>query len=157
MDLAFGPSETLAAIAAGLVGTVIGIQSVVKGWKESKTESNIITLMHSELERMSSQNILLSSELNKLQVEIIHLNKEIRDLSSENQKLYHEVASITSEVSLLRDVIINNSLENRVGRRVTDNKALYARTSELLKSSPLPIIPIDEFGPVQDSESSKND
>jgi hypothetical protein len=147
MDLAFGPSETLAAVAAGVVGVVIGIQTIMKGWKESRTESSIITLMHTELERMSSQNILLSSELNKLQIEIIHLNKEIRDLSVENQKLYREVASITSEVSLLREVIIDNSLESKVGRRASDSKVIYTRASELVKvdAVQLPSISIDEF------------
>jgi hypothetical protein len=152
MDLAFGPSETLAAIAAGLVGTVIGIQTIIKGWKESRTESSIITLMHTELERMSSQNILLSSELNKLQVEIIHLNKEIRDLSVENQKLYREVASITSEVSLLREVIIDNSLESKVGRRASDSKVIYTRASELIRTEAqsLPVISIDEFTSAND-------
>jgi hypothetical protein len=147
MDLAFGPSETLAAVAAGIVGVVIGIQTIMKGWKESRTESSIITLMHTELERMSSQNILLSSELNKLQIEIIHLNKEIRDLSVENQKLYREVASITSEVSLLREVIIDNSLESKVGRRASDSKVIYTRASELVKvdAVQLPSISIDEF------------
>jgi hypothetical protein len=147
MDLAFGPSETLAAVAAGVVGVVIGIQTIMKGWKESRTESSIITLMHTELERMSSQNILLSSELNKLQIEIIHLNKEIRDLSVENQKLYREVASITSEVSLLREVIIDNSLESKVGRRASDSKVIYTRASELIKvdAVQLPSISIDEF------------
>jgi hypothetical protein len=147
MDLSFIPSETLAAVAVGIVGAVIGIQTIMKGWKESRTESSIITLMHTELERMSSQNILLSSELNKLQVEIIHLNKEIRDLSVENQKLYREVASITSEVSLLREVIIDNSLENKVGRRASDSKVVYTRASELIKSgslqlSTLPTLPV---------------
>jgi hypothetical protein len=147
MDLAFGPSETLAAVAAGVVGVVVGIQTIMKGWKESRTESSIITLMHTELERMSSQNILLSSELNKLQIEIIHLNKEIRDLSVENQKLYREVASITSEVSLLREVIIDNSLESKVGRRASDSKVIYTRASELIKvdAVQLPSISIDEF------------
>jgi hypothetical protein len=147
MDLAFGPSETLAAVAAGVVGVVIGIQTIMKGWKESRTESSIISLMHTELERMSSQNILLSSELNKLQIEIIHLNKEIRDLSVENQKLYREVASITSEVSLLREVIIDNSLESKVGRRASDSKVIYTRASELVKvdAVQLPSISIDEF------------
>lgn len=129
IDFSFNPSDISAAVVVGVVGVVVGVQTVLKGWKESKTESNIITLMHTELERMSTQNTLLTTELSKLQIEIIHLNKEIRDLSIENQKLYLEVSSITSEVSQLREVIVDNSqeskVESRTGRRASDIKVTY--------------------------------
>ena len=94
---------TLAVV--GLVGIVIGVQKVLKGWKETAAESSVITLMHEELERMAGHNKVLSQELASLQIEIVNLNKELRNLSDENQKLHKEVASLTAEVSRLQTIL----------------------------------------------------
>lgn len=98
-------AEYAAAIAVGLVGFVVGLQKILKGWKATNAESSVITLMHEELERMSAQNKLLSTELAALQVEILNLNKELRKLTTENQKLHNEVSSLTSEVTRLRGLL----------------------------------------------------
>lgn len=103
-------SETITAVAVGVIGLILGLQRILKGWKETSTESNIITLMHSELERMSKQNTTLATELNKLQIEIINLNGELRKLSYENQKLHEEVTSLTAEVGRLQSVLIRTTL-----------------------------------------------
>lgn len=95
--------STLAVVA--IVGAVVGIQKILKGWKETATESSIISLMHEELERMANHNKVLSQELASLQIEIVNLNKELRNLSDENQKLHKEVASLTAEVSRLQTIL----------------------------------------------------
>lgn len=98
-------AEYAAAVAFGLVGVVVGLQRLLKGWKATNAESSVITLMHEELERMSAHNKLLSTELAALQVEILNLNKELRKLTTENQKLHTEVAMLTSEVTRLRGLL----------------------------------------------------
>lgn len=98
-------SEYAAMIAFGLVGLVMGLQKVLKGWKSTSAETSVITLMHEELERMSTQNKTLSTELASLQVEIMNLNKELRTLATENQKLHTEVSILTSEVTRLRGLL----------------------------------------------------
>lgn len=88
---------SVAAIAA-----IFGIQKLLKGWKESSTESSVMTIMHTELERMAKQNAILTTELNKLQLEIVTLNQELRKLTVENQQLHAEVAALTAEVTRLQ-------------------------------------------------------
>ena len=98
-------AEYAAVIAFGVFGLVIGIQKLLKGWKETGAESSIITLMHQELERLSAQNKILLTELSSLQSEIIKLNRELRTMSDENQKLHAEVVSLSAEVSRLRELL----------------------------------------------------
>lgn len=98
-------AEYAAVIAFGLFGLVIGIQKLLKGWKETGAESSIITLMHQELERLSAQNKILLTELSSLQSEIIKLNRELRTMSDENQKLHTEVVSLSAEVGRLRELL----------------------------------------------------
>lgn len=95
-------AEYSGGVAAGLLGFAFLLQKFLTGWKSDKTESSIISLMHSELERMSEQNTTLSVELGKLQQDLIDLNQELRKLSSENQRLHSEVAALTAEVTRLR-------------------------------------------------------
>jgi predicted nuclease with TOPRIM domain len=85
-----------------LLALAMGVQKLLKNWKITDVESSIISLMHTELERMSTQNTLLASELNKLQLEIINLNKELNNLTLDNQRLHTEVVSLTKEVSRLQ-------------------------------------------------------
>jgi len=94
--------QTTGALAVGLIAIAIGIQKLLRGWKETNTETSVLGLMHKELERMSLQNTLLSDELNKLQLELITLNKELYNLNLENQRLHNEVDSLTTEVTLLK-------------------------------------------------------
>ena len=98
-------AEYAAMIAFGIFGLVLGLQKLLKGWKEGNAETSVITLMHEELERMSKQNKILTEELSKLQIEIINLNKELRTLTDENQKLHREVTTLTSEVSRLKTLL----------------------------------------------------
>lgn len=91
--------------AAGILGLAFGMQKFLNGMKSGKAEGSILTLMHTELERMSAQNMRLSTELGRLQIEVIALNKELRTLTSENQRLHSEVVSLTREVSRLQDTL----------------------------------------------------
>lgn len=95
-------AEYAAGASAALFALVVGLQKVLKGWRETNAESSVISLMRTELERMSAHNRVLSTELASLQVEIISLNKELRKLTSENQKLHQEVVSLTEEVNRLQ-------------------------------------------------------
>jgi peptidoglycan hydrolase CwlO-like protein len=85
-----------------VITLALGMQKMLKSWKETGVESSVISLMHQELERMSSQNILLATELNKLQIEVLNLNKELQKLNLENQRLQQEIVSLTIEISMLQ-------------------------------------------------------
>lgn len=91
--------------AVGLLAIAYVLQKFLTGWKTDKAESSILTLMHSELERMSAQNANLSMELGRLQVEVIALNTQLRALTAENQRLHSEVGSLTTEVSRLQHTL----------------------------------------------------
>jgi predicted nuclease with TOPRIM domain len=99
---ATGMTGVLVPIAVAVVAAVFGIQKLLKGWKESSTESSVITIMHTELERMARQNTTLTTELNKLQIELVTLNSELRKLTLENQQLHAEVAALTAQVTHLQ-------------------------------------------------------
>lgn len=114
-ELNLGITELVTAVAVGFVGLIVGLQKVLKGWKETSVESNIISLMHDELERLSSQNTKLAEELNKLQIEIIQLNKELRHLSSENQLLHEEISSLNAEIGRLQQVISASTQQQELG------------------------------------------
>ena len=98
-------ASTIAQYAGGLAGALFALafllQKFLTGWKADKAEGSVLTMMHSELERMSEQNTKLSLELGKLQHEVIELNKELRVLTAENQRLHSEVAALTGEVTRL--------------------------------------------------------
>lgn len=104
-------AQATTLIAAAIIASILMLQKVLKGFKDTATESNIITLMHSELQRMSTQNTLLATELNKLQLEIITLNKELGNLSAENQRLHKEVSQLAAEVVRLQKVLTQNNIQ----------------------------------------------
>ena len=94
--------QTISLVALAVVAFSVGIQKLLKEWKSTNAETSVITLMHTELERMSEQNGLLSKELNRLQQEMITLNNQIAQLCVENQQLQSEVVALTNEVSKFR-------------------------------------------------------
>lgn len=100
--------ETLTTIAAGLVLAVFAGQKVLKGWQTNSTESSVMAILHTELERMAEQNTKLALELGKLQIEVVTLNQELRKLTVENQQLHSEVAMLTQEVTRLQLVLLQN-------------------------------------------------
>lgn len=91
--------------AVSILALAYGLQKLINGFKIGTAESSILTLMHSELERMSAQNANLSMELGRLQVEVIALNSQLRALTAENQRLHSEVGSLTTEVSRLQHTL----------------------------------------------------
>lgn len=97
--------EYLGIGAGGLLGTMFFGQKLVTIFKGERAESNILSLMHNELERMSEQNTNLSIELGKLQSEILTLNKQLRLLTAENERLNSEVSILTAEVSRLQNIL----------------------------------------------------
>jgi len=91
--------QTISLLSVALIALVIGIQKLIRDWRTTKAESDIISMMHKEIERMSGQNITLSTTLGKLQEEIIELNKQISKLNIENNKLQEEISILTLELN----------------------------------------------------------
>jgi len=100
-------ASTVIAIAG--IGLAVGIQKLLRNWKETSTEGSILSMMHKELERMSEQNTTLSQELGKLQGEIIKLNQELTKLTIENQRLHLEVNILNLEIGRLKGAIIKEA------------------------------------------------
>ena len=96
--------QLITVMGLAVIGTFIAIQKILKDWKSTSAETSIITLMHTELERMSEQNTALSLELGRLHSEIMNLNKELQKLTVENQRLQLEVIALTNEVSLFKEL-----------------------------------------------------
>jgi len=94
--------QTISLVALAVVAFSVGIQKLLKDWKSTNAETSVITLMHTELERMSQQNSLLANELNRLQQEMILLNSQLSQLCIENQQLQTEVVALTEEVNKFR-------------------------------------------------------
>lgn len=95
---------TLSLVGLAIIATFVGVQNLVKNWRSTAAETNIITLMHTELERMSAQNQQLSTELGRLHSEIIALNQELQKLTIENQSLQLEVVALTNEIAELKQL-----------------------------------------------------
>ena len=94
--------QTVSLVALAVIAFSVGVQKLLKDWKSTNAETSVITMMHSELERMSAQNGLLATELNRLQQEMILLNAQLSQLCVENQQLQTEVVALTEEVNKFR-------------------------------------------------------
>lgn len=95
-------TKLVAAATVGIVSVALGLQQVMKRWKSTSAETSVLTLLHTELERMSAQNSLLSGYVNTLQLEANKINMQLGKLQLENQKLHGEVVTLTREVVRLR-------------------------------------------------------
>jgi predicted nuclease with TOPRIM domain len=91
--------QAVSLVAIAIIAVLVGAQKILKNWRSTEAETSIISLMHTELERMSEQNTKLSLELGRLHSEIIALNTELQKLTVENQNLRTEVCALTQEVS----------------------------------------------------------
>ncbi len=56
--------ELIGAAVVVLGAIAFGFQKLIKGWKVDNAETSVISLMHTELERMAKQNKTLGEELN---------------------------------------------------------------------------------------------
>lgn len=102
MELSNSVGEMVAAVGVGIVSLAFGAQQLLKRWKTTSAENTVLTLLHSELERMATQNKLLSSYVNALQLEAAKINSELGKLQVENQKLHTEVICLTNELIAVR-------------------------------------------------------
>lgn len=93
-----GVLQTVSLLSVALIALVVGVQKLIRDWRTTKAESDIISIMHKEIERMSAQNSTLSIELGKLQEEIIELNNQISKLNIENNRLREEISILTTEL-----------------------------------------------------------
>lgn len=103
-------TEVLSAVGVSITVVFIGAQKLLKDWRSTNAETSIITLMHTELERLSEQNTQLSTELGRLHTEVINLNRELQKLTVENQRLQSEVIALTKEVTRLQAVLHKGDL-----------------------------------------------
>ena len=102
-------AQTAGGIAVAIIGAIFSIQKIVKSWKTDSAETNIISIVNDQVERMSKANAALMNEVSKLQSEIIELNRELRNLSSENQRLRNEVKILTDEINHLHGLLKSGS------------------------------------------------
>ncbi len=96
--------QTVSLVALAIIGLVVGVQKLLKDWRSTNAETNIIEVMHTEIERMNDQNTKLSNEIGKLQEEIIRLHQELGRLNIENTKLQTEIARLTLELNNFKHV-----------------------------------------------------
>lgn len=97
--------HVVGTVAVAVIAVFVGAQKLLKDWRTTSAETSIITLMHTELERLSEQNTQLSVELGRLHTEVIALNRELQNLTIENQRLQLEVVALTKEVARLQAVL----------------------------------------------------
>ncbi|NBW15477.1 MAG: hypothetical protein EBR82_46570 [Caulobacteraceae bacterium] len=102
--------QTISLLSVGLIALVIGIQKLLRDWRTTKAESDIIQIMHTEIERMSAQNTTLSNALGSLQQEILELNKQITKLNIENNKLQEEVSILTLELDSFKKLVAQRNI-----------------------------------------------
>lgn len=98
-------THVVGMVALAIIAVFVGMQKLLKGWHTSSAENSVITLMHTELERMAEQNKSLSLELGRLHTEVINLNHQLQGLTVENQRLQVEVVALTREVARLQTVL----------------------------------------------------
>lgn len=105
LDLVVYLAPYVGGTALALIAFLFILKKFIVGWKLDNAEASVLTLMHTELERMSAQNTQLSVELGNLQSDILKLNRQLRDLSFENQQLHSEVSALTTEISRLQHTL----------------------------------------------------
>ena len=103
--------QVLGMVALAVIAVFVGVQKLLKDWRSNNAESSVITLMHTELERMAQQNTSLSVELGRLHTEVIALNHQLQKLTVENQCLQAEVVALTREVARLQSVLHKGELD----------------------------------------------
>ena len=99
--------QTSLATAVTAIGSIFGIQKVIRMWRISSVDLDLIKAMHEELNRLNDYNKVLSEELGKVQNDFLKLNREMRELSNENQHLNTEVNKLTNEVQRLNSLVTN--------------------------------------------------
>lgn len=103
-----GLLQTISMLSVAIIALVVGVQKLLRDWRSTQAETNIIGVMHEEIERMSNQNTRLSLELGKLQEEVIELNNQLAKLNMENNKLRIEISALTSELNSFRKLSDSN-------------------------------------------------
>jgi hypothetical protein len=61
-----------------LISVAFGLQKLLKSWKATEAESNIISLMYEGMERLTDQNKALSNEV----MELRETNKRLSEKDS---------------------------------------------------------------------------
>lgn len=106
-------AQYIGGAAAALIMLAFVIQKFISLWKVDSTEMSVLTLMHTELERMSSHNTALSVALGEFQKEVLTLNKQIHKLTVENTSLGTALVDLQKEVLILNKQIHRLTVENQ--------------------------------------------
>lgn len=109
MDIGSSLGEMVGVIGISIVSLAFGAQQLVKRWKTTGAENSVLTMLHSELERMATQNKLLSSYVHALQIEAAQINSELGKMQVENRKLHTEVLILTNELINVRKALNNKT------------------------------------------------
>ena len=104
--------EALTTGALALVLLVIGLQKIVRDWKTTKAESDIISMLHEEIERMEQLNKKLSDELHGLQQKLISLSQDVTRLTIENNDLREKIADMMKELNVFKLEVNHGSSKN---------------------------------------------
>jgi len=97
--------QVIGTIALAIIILFATAKKLLKDLSNGNTENSVITIMHTELERMAKQNTALSLELGRLHTEVINLNHQLQALTVENQSLHLEISLLTEELSSLQALI----------------------------------------------------
>lgn len=96
--------QYLGVAGMGFVALALGIQRLIKEWRSNTAENHVISMMHTELDRLNTQHGKLSEEVGKLHDEIVKLNGEITTLTIENNKLRLEISVLTDKLQKQKDI-----------------------------------------------------
>lgn len=104
--------EAISASAFAFVLLILGIQKIVRDWKTTRAESDIITMLHTEIQRMEEQNTRLSTEVHNLQQKIIQLGQEVTKLTVENSMLNEKISALIKELDMSKVEVNNGPSKN---------------------------------------------
>lgn len=104
--------EMLTTAAAALTLLVLGLQKIVRDWKTTKAESDIISMLHNEIERMEQQNKKLSDEVHSLQQKLISLSQDVTKLTVENNHLREQIADMAKDLNVFKLEVSNGPSQN---------------------------------------------
>lgn len=104
--------QALSLFAIAIISIVIATQKLLKDWRSNSAETSVISLMHTELERLNKQNTTLSVELGRLHDEVINLNHQLQQLTAENQSLQLEVIALTKELARFKSMLNKGKLDD---------------------------------------------
>jgi len=97
--------ELIGAGLAAIAAIAVSFKKMAAGWSSDSAHTEVIDMLRTEVNRLSTQNATMAEKLNALQTELIKLNGELARMTIENNQLHAEVARLTHEVTRLQNVM----------------------------------------------------